>query len=96
MGLAVEPTPRTWKRRKGKEWSVGDIDFTVKLHRQKGGNGASVYLTKEHLAAAILGSSRQFEAVAIENYVAKRIVLDPGTGQILIRLKRERKRKTEE
>lgn len=74
---------------------MGDLDFTVKLNLHKGGHGAYIYLTQEHLAAALFGQGGRFDTVDPGDYVAKRTILDPGTGQILIRLKKERKPKTE-
>ena len=57
----------------------------LKPHRSKGKNrGFYVYLPRQAVAAA-LGLTEPPEALS-----AARLVLDPGTGQILIRLYREK------
>jgi hypothetical protein len=76
------------KSRKPVNWSPGDLFYSTRLKKQTGGFGGWVYLPGEHLAAALHGSNGKPDRIDIENLVAQRTVLDPGTGQILIRLRK--------
>lgn len=75
-------------RKKPRGWSPGDLSFAVKVMPQKGGEGGWVYLPREHLAEALFGMEGHREKVNVSRLVAARTVLDPGTGQILIRIKK--------
>lgn len=69
-----------------KGWMPGDEDYPVRLapHRVGGKvRGFSVHLTRESIAAAL---GVPVESVP-DDLRAVRIVLDPGTRQILIRLR---------
>jgi hypothetical protein len=62
--------------------------YSTRLKSQKGGYGGWVYLTGEHIAEALRGPGQAPNAVDVESLIASRTVLDPGTGQILIRLRK--------
>lgn len=73
-------------RRKRRGWSPGDLDYPARLKPQKGATGAWVYLPREHIILAF--GREKGPPPAVDQILATRIVLDPGTGQILIRLKK--------
>ncbi len=72
-------------RRKRKDWSPSDWDFPTRLKHQKGGTGGWVYLSRDHLVMALGKGKGPPDAAEL---VATRTVFDPGTGQILIRLRK--------
>ena len=65
-------------------YEYSDINFETKLRPHKGGGGAWVYLTREHLAVALgLGHDGKPDLAGLR---ARRTALEPGSGQILIRI----------
>ncbi len=75
---------KEWTERRKKNWSPGDLDYPVRLKYQKEASGAWVFLTRGHIHLALAAK----HPVDPDTLLAVRTVLDPGTGQILIRLKK--------